>query len=383
MPLTLIDDPTDLPHLRRALARERRVALDSEAAGFHRYSDRLCLLQITASDTTCIIDSLAFDPGDALRGPLGDPAVEVLMHGADYDLRLLDRDLGVRVRGLFDTQVAAALLGESSLGLAALLERHMGIKLAKKYQRADWARRPLPEEMLAYAAADTEHLQALADLLRERLVEVGRLAWAIEECQLLEESRWLEEAGDEDPVSRVRGARDLTAREVDALREALVWRDRIARGRDRAPFRVAGDQTLLEVVVRRPLTPAQLAEIRGMSPALARQEGEELLERLAHVAAKPEPQLVGYPRRARTGSGRTPPDVEERAERLKQVRNRRADEIEIDRGTLLPNAVLLEVARRRPQSTAELTTVPDIRKWQVDVLGEALVASLSRKAATR
>ena len=127
MIFNLIDDPAELDPLRRALAQERWIALDSEAAGFHRYSDRLCLLQISTAEATCIIDSLAFDPGDALRGPLGDPQVEVVMHGADYDLRLLDRDLKVRVRHLFDTQVAAALLGESAIGLAALLEQHLGI----------------------------------------------------------------------------------------------------------------------------------------------------------------------------------------------------------------------------------------------------------------
>jgi ribonuclease D len=382
MIFNLIDDPADLAPLRRALAQERWIALDCEAAGFHRYSDRLCLLQVSTAEATVIIDSLAFDPGDALRGPLGDPAVEVVMHGADYDLRLLDRDLGARVRGLFDTQVAAALLGESAIGLAALLEQYFGVKLSKKHQRADWARRPLPDDMLAYAAADTMHLRALADLLKDKLREIGRLEWALEECRLLEETRWLEEP-DEDPVVRVKGARDLGPREVTALREALAWRDRIAKARDRAPFRVAGDQALLEVVVRQPRTPDALSEVKGMNPALARQEGEELVERLARVAALPEADLAGYPRRPRNGPGRMPPDVDERAERLKQVRNRRADELKIDRGTMLPNAVLLEVARLEPRSGDELAAVPGMRKWQAEVLGEALIATLGKKTAAR
>ena len=384
MPFILIDDSADLPSLRRALARDSRIALDCEAAGFHRYSDRLSLLQITTSDTTTlIVDPLAFDPGETLRGPLGDPAVEVLMHGADYDLRLLDRDLDVLVHGLFDTQVAAGLLGESSLGLAALLDQHLGVKLSKKYQRADWGRRPLPDDMLAYAAADTRHLRELGDLLRDRLARAGRLEWALEECRLLEETRWTEEPNDEDPVVRVRGARDLAPREVTALRAALKWRDRIARERDRAPFRVAGDQALLEVVVRRPRSAEELAEVRGMSPALARQEGAELIEQLDGVDRLPDAKLVGYPRRPRIGPGRTPPEVDERVERLKQVRNRRADELRIDRGTLLPNAVLLEVARLEPRSAEELAVVPGMRHWQAEVLGEALLTVLNRRAAAR
>jgi ribonuclease D len=101
------------------------------------------------------------------------------------------------------------------------------------------------------------------------------------------------------------------------------------------------------------------------------------------VAALPESRLIGYPRRARNGPGRTPPEVDERAERLKRVRNRRADELKIDRGTMLPNAVLLEVARLEPRSAGDLAAVPGLRKWQAEVLGEALLATLNRKAATR
>ncbi len=152
------------------------------------------------------------------------------MHGADFDLRLLDRDLGIRLGGLFDTQVAAALLGESALGLQALLESRLGVSLSKKYQRADWADRPLKDGMLDYAADDTRYLMRLADLLLEDLRAAGRESWAREECRALEESATA--PGDdepEDPVTRVKGARDLSPREVTALREALEWRDAIAR----------------------------------------------------------------------------------------------------------------------------------------------------------
>ncbi|MSR35259.1 MAG: ribonuclease D [Gemmatimonadetes bacterium] len=384
MSFILIDDPAKLPDLARALASERRIALDCEAAGFHRYSDRLCLLQISTAQTNWIVDPLAFDPGEALRGPLGNPAVEVLMHGADYDLRLLDRDLDIALHGLFDTQVAAAILGESALGLAALLETHLGVKLSKKHQRADWARRPLPADMLEYAASDTIHLHELSDLLRDKLVKAGRLEWALEECRYLEQTRWEgAEAAEEDPVARVRGARDLQPREVAGLREALEWRNQIARERDKAPFRVAGDQALLEVVVTRPGTTEALAAVKGLSPALARQNGQELLDRLDRIGALPDGSLVPYPRRARSGPGRPTPDIEERAERLKEVRNRRADELKIDRGTLLPNAVLLEVARLAPQTAQELESVPGLRKWQAAALGDGLLAAMRRKAAAR
>ncbi len=375
MTYVLIDGPHQASELRNALSRQRRIALDCEAAGFHRYTDRLSLLQLSTLEGTYILDPLAFDVSELLKASLEDPGVEVLMHGADYDLRLLDRDLGIRLHGLFDTQVAAALLGESSLGLAALLEKYLNVRLSKKYQRADWAKRPLPSDMLDYAAADTQYLHRLSDILRDQLEEAGRLAWALEECELLEEVRWENDPG-QDPVLRVKGARDLPPRDVTALREALAWRDEVARERDRAPFRVAGDPTLVAAARERPRSVDGLSGIKGMNPRLARDVGQDLVERLNRVEDLPEESLEPYPRRDRNGPGRPPPEVEELQNRLKSVRNRRADDLGIDRGTLISNAVLLEIARAEPRSREQLAALPGIRRWQVEVMGDALLAAL-------
>jgi len=375
-----VREPSEAAGLEQDLARDRRIALDCEAAGFHRYSDRLCLLQLTTASETYVVDPLSFDPTELLKRPLEDPRVEVVMHGADYDLRLLSRDLGIRVRGLFDTQVAAALLGESSLGLQALLEARLGVTLAKKYQRADWAERPLSEGMLDYAANDTRYLARLADGLVADLMSAGREPWAREECRALEEAavQAVEEgAGSEDPVVRVKGARDLSAREVTALRKALEWRDAIARSRDKAPFRIVGDQPLLEAVLARPLDVQQLGAIKGFPRGLARAEGGALLSVFDQVAQAHDRDLRPYPRRSGGGPGRPPPEVEELAERLKFARNRRAEELGLDRGTLLSNALLIAIAMERPRDAEGLARVEGLRKWQRDAVGDALLAVLN------
>ncbi|HEX9887463.1 MAG TPA: HRDC domain-containing protein [Longimicrobiales bacterium] len=371
MSFTLIADDDALGALRRHLEGRSRVALDCEAAGFHRYSDRLCLLQVTAGERTFLVDPLAVDPAAALRPTLEDPDVTVVMHGADYDLRLLDRDLDIRLRGLFDTQIAAALLGEPGLGLAALLDKYAGVKLSKKFQRADWARRPLPDEMLDYAASDTRHLLPLADTLATSLRERGRLAWAKEEILGLEEVRW--EADGNDPVSRVKGARDMDTREVAALREALAWRDEVARQRDRAPFRIAGDAALVEVVLGRPASVADLERVKGLNRGLVQSEGGELLRRIRAVEALEPSALVGFPRREGNGRGRPTPEVEERLERLKGARNRKAQELEIDRGTLLSNTVLQTIAWTTPRNPGDLAAIPGMRRWQIELLGDELM----------
>ncbi len=361
------------------LAGATRIALDCEAAGFHRYSDRLCLIQLTVGPRTYILDPLGFDPSDILRRPLEDPAVEVLMHGADFDLRLLSRDLGIKLRGLSDTQIYAALTGEEGLGLQSLLESRLGVTLSKKYQRADWAQRPLTESMLEYAAEDTRHLERLAGLLLEDLDRLGRRAWADEECRALEAvaDDVLDDA-EVDPVTRVKGARDLSPRQVTALREALSWRDEIAREKDRAPFRVIGEPPLVEAVARKPRRVEDLLEIRGFPKGLARSDGKELLRRLPAVPELAEGELVPYPKGDSRGPGRPPPEVEARFRRLKDIRNRVADELELPRGTLLANAVLTEIARELPKTREELLAVEGMRQWKAEALGDRLLEEVAR-----
>ncbi|HKJ01887.1 MAG TPA: HRDC domain-containing protein [Longimicrobiales bacterium] len=381
MPYVHITDEVQATGLRDDLHRSRRFALDCEAAGFHRYSDRLCLLQVTTDAATYIVDPLAFDVTDLFRGPLEDPDVEIVMHGADYDLRLLDRDVGIRMQGLFDTQVAASILGESALGLQALLESRLGVTLSKKYQRADWAERPLKDGMLEYAADDTRYLMELADLLVADLKAANRTTWAFEECRALEANaldRPTDEAP-EDPVTRVKGARDLTPREVHALREALDWRDGLARERDKAPFRIVGDPPLLEAVLRRPLDVRELADIRGFPGGIARSDGDALLRRFDAVAQLPDAQLRPYPRNTRRGPGRPPPEVEELAERLKAARNKQAAAVGLDRGTLLPNALVTAVAMEAPADLEAMRSIDGIRGWQVEVVGPALLEILGKK----
>jgi ribonuclease D len=379
MSFVFIDRADRSSELERALQTGGAIALDCEAAGFHRYSDRLCLVQLTTAEgDNFIVDPLAFDIAPLLRRVLEDPAVPVLMHGSDYDLRLLDRDLDIRLQGLVDTQAAAALLGESALGLAALLEKFLGVQLEKKYQRADWAIRPLPTDMLDYAASDTRYLHELVRRLEERLAEAQRGDWAQEEYRALEAIRWEDDSGI-DPVTRVKKVRDLSPREVDRLREALTWRDSIAQELDRAAFRVASDETLADVASERPRSLSALADIKGMNARLAHDRGSELLERLDAVDARPDTEVIGYPRRERgSGLGRPAPEIEELADRLKQVRNQKADELGLARGTLLSNAMLVEIARQAPRSAVQLAEVPGLKRWQREVIGSALLETLAK-----
>ncbi|MDE2653598.1 MAG: HRDC domain-containing protein [Gemmatimonadota bacterium] len=381
-PTIHVETPGQARSVERALARVRSVAVDCEAAGYHRYSDRLCLVQLTAAGQTFVLDPLALDLAPHLRPFLEDPARVTIMHGAPYDLRLLHRDLGIRVGALTDTQVAASLLGEPAVGLQALLERHLGIRVSKRFQRADWASRPLPAEMIEYAAGDTRHLHRLAEILEARLEEAGRLSWAREEYRWLLDNSF--DGGNEgpepDPVTRFKAARRLDDRSVTALREAIAWRDRIARERDRALFRVASDAALLAAARVRPPSVAALAAVQGFPSRLAHQKGAALLKRFARVEGLPERELVPYPRSKTRG---TRPDPEEEAafERVKEVRNAAAGRLGLDRGRVMANQVLREVVAAMPGDRAGLAAVAEVRRWQVDVMGGELLDALWKREA--
>jgi ribonuclease D len=206
-----LDTPNLVDGFLASISATRTLALDTEGASFHRFVDRIYLLQLSTREQTAIIDPLPIGKPALLGALLEDPAVEIVFHDADYDLRLLHQDYGWQVRRIFDTRIAAQLLGLKAFGLAALLERYFGVKLEKKHQRADWSMRPLTEDMLDYAAQDTIHLLQLRDRLEADLAKLGRLEWAREEFVLLEDTRLVEDDSS-NAFLRIKGARDLSRR---------------------------------------------------------------------------------------------------------------------------------------------------------------------------
>jgi len=355
------------------ISATREIALDTEGASFHRFVDRIYLLQLSTRQHHAVIDPLPIGVPSGLGALLEDPSVEVVFHDADYDLRLLQQDYGWQVRTIFDTRIAAQLLGYTAFGLAALLERFFEVKLDKKHQRADWSMRPLTEGMLDYAAQDTRHLLQLRDLLAAELERTGRSAWAREEFALLEGIRWQDEAPGTSYL-RVKGARDLTRRELAVLRELVPWRDAVAGSLDRATFRVLGNEQLLDIARTQPRTKEALAKVKGMPRAVLEQRGEELLDAVTRALAVPEAELPKFPRAARWDRD---PEFDARVSALKTARDAAAKRLQLDPGVLCSRDRLEAVARRNPATVEEVAEVNELRRWQVAELAEAFVEALA------
>jgi ribonuclease D len=367
-----LDSAASADRFLASIASARTIAVDTEGASFHRFVDRIYLLQISAEHRHAIIDPLRVETPHRLGSLLESPDVEVVFHDADYDLRLLHQDYGWQVTNIFDTRVAAQLLGIKAFGLAALLQTHFGVQLDKKHQRADWSMRPLPPEMLEYAAQDTMHLVPLRDHLKSALEERGRWAWAREEFQRLEGTRWEEEDGG-NAFLRMKGARDLTRRQLAVLRELVTWREGVARGMDRSTFRVAGNEVLLALSQSLPASIAELERTKGLSRGLIPRLGPDILAAIERGKAVPESDLPRFPKAQRWNRD---PDYEDRVSRLKVVRDQLAAELELDPGVLCARERLEAVARRNPHGLDELAEVTDIRKWQIDLLGTSFLRAL-------
>ncbi len=356
-----------------AARKAKRIALDTEGASFHRFVDRIYLLQLSTDAQHAVIDPLPIQPPVLLGALIEDPAVEIVFHDADYDLRLLHQDYGWNVRHVFDTRVAAQLLGLKAFGLAALLERGFGIKLNKKHQRADWSMRPLSDDMLDYAAQDTMHLLGLRDQLHDELEQKGRLAWAREEFERLESVRWpADDSGN--AFLKIKGARDLTRRELAVLRELVQWRDAAALGLDRATFRVVSNEVLLEASKSHPASKQSLGEIKGMPRGILQRSGEEMLEAINRGLAVPDAGLPRFPKAARWDRD---PEFDAKVGAVKQVRDAAATRLELDPGVLCSRDRMEAVVRQAPAAPDELTKIPEFRRWQIEVLGAGFVKALA------
>lgn len=362
-----VEDPTRLEELAFRLRKEPRVAVDLEADSLYRYRERICLLQISSPRESALIDSLALGDLSPLKPVLEDPALEKVFHGADYDLRLL-KGAGFNPRGIFDTKVAAQCLGLKGLGLSDLLEERLGVRLEKRFQRADWSRRPLPEPMLQYAVGDTCHLLALRDSLARELEALGRMEWA--KARFLE----LENIGPlrREPPSalKTRGARDLDWQSLGVLQALLEWREEEARRKDVPVFKILQTETLVSLARQRPLDSKAMLSVSGITRKVFQIWGESLLKVVQEALQKP-PLLS----RNTTKNSPNPPGSRKRFLALKQIRDRVAHKEGLDPGVLCSNSLLRTLAVCQPrQLQNKLQEL--LRPWQLELLGERFLEAL-------
>jgi len=362
---------TDLHALRelvKRLSREPILAVDLEADSLHHYQEKVCLIQISIPAESVIIDPLALVDLSPLAPVMADKAIRKVFHGADYDIRSLHRDFGIEVHNLFDTMIACQLLGEKEVGLAAVLFKRFGVELDKRYQKADWSRRPLSGEMIEYAVRDTSLLIELHGQLKDELQVKERLTWVEEESELLTGVR--ANSREAAPLFlRFKGAARMDQRTLAVLEELLRFRDGIARALDLPPFKVLGTDTVRLLAEKMPRRPVDLEGITGLSPKLCKRYGHEILEATARGAALPNDMLPSYPNPQRFVKDRQKGEL---LKRLKLWREARAGELGIEAGILVNNSVLEAVADAVFQGKGCEAPAISLKHWQNEAFGNEL-----------
>lgn len=369
-PPVLVDFPEAFDRMLDALAGEPVLGLDTESDSLYRYFHKVCLIQISTRRADYVVDPL----GGLDLGPLGaflaDPAVETVFHAAENDILALKRDFGFQFVRVFDTMLAARILGYRRVGLAALLHDKVGVELDKRTQLTDWGHRPLTAEQLDYACLDSHYLLHLRTLLQEELMARGRWREAQEVFSALPGTSYVVKSFDPDGFWRFREARELSSSELAILKELYLWRDAQARDMNRPPFKVASDEVLVRLSREQP---RRMADLR-LGGWQIRHFGSAILDAIARGKAAPSPQP---PSRPLNREHRLDPAAVNRYDKLRAWRSQRAVERGVEADVVLTNEALLAIARAVPTSLEMLEGLGVMGPWKLDEYGSDVLAVLT------
>lgn len=357
---TFIDKPEALLQLAQELDRAEEIVLDLEADSFHRYHTRICLAQISLPNKSWIIDPLAEGFDHTVLTQVFQKHT-LLLHGCDYDLRLMKSLWDFTPTKIFDTVIAARLLGHRAFGLGALVEAHFGVKLDKSKQRADWAQRPLSEEMLQYAVCDTAYLREMVETMRKELIAKGRLAWAEESCEQLIQITQEPSRPKEDPW-RLSGHSALSERQLSLLKAVWYWRDEEAQQRNLPPFKVLPNDRLLEIA-RRFAGEKKLSQedLPRMPRHLKSETLETLVELICQEAHRPPEEWPSHHRATRP---KLPMPDSRLVDKLRIIRAQLAEELDLEETLLATKPLITSLALNSRESEEEIRAGTAMMEWQ-------------------
>jgi ribonuclease D len=350
----VIDTDAKLAAFLPAIKSAAWLALDTEADSLHAYPEKVCLIQISTADGDKLIDPLAKINLNPLLDALN--AHELIMHGADYDLRLLRKHHEFVPSAIFDTMLAARLLGERQFGLGSLVEKFLGLKLDKGPQKADWARRPLTERMEKYARNDTYYLKPLADKLKSALEAKGRLSWHQESCARLIAESSQPPVVDGNSVWRIKGSHALSRHALAILRELWHWREREAVAANRPPFFILAHEKLVAIAA----AAADYQPVENLLPVRMsprrRDSLADAIKTALQLSADKHPEILRH-------KGHRPTEIEIRHyHELEKRRNAHAHPLGIDPTLIASRATLNGLAHDWDKHALELMN------WQKELL---------------
>lgn len=371
-PATYINTDAELQTLADSLAHEPLLAVDTESNSLHAYRERVCLIQLSTRSADYIVDPLAVTDLSPLKPLLASPRIEKVFHAAEYDVVTMKRDFGFTFVNLFDTMLAARILGYKAFGLSNLLEMHMTVRVDKSHQRDDWGKRPLSSSSLRYAQADTHYLPALRDILCAELTAAGHLAEAQEVFEELHNLQAAPER-DFDPEGywRIGQPNLLNRNAMIVLRELYLLREELAQARDCPTFKIFANKVLVDLALAAPSRLSELRYIKGMSDSQVRRYGRHIIQ--AVERARVAESLPQPPRNQ-------PPDpiISDRYMMLHSWRKERAIQRGVESDVIVSKQTLWDLAHKIPTTLEGLQEVRGLGPWRVQTYGQEILGVIEQ-----
>jgi ribonuclease D len=368
-----VDTASALQRLAELLSKETQIAVDTEANSLHAYQERVCLIQFSTQSEDYLVDPLALDDLTYLAPIFSDPNIEKIFHAAEYDVIGLQRDFDFSFANIFDTMLAARILGYKQVGLGNLLAEKFGVDVDKHNQKADWGQRPLTPSLIDYARYDTHYLIALRNVLEAELHEKGR--WELSREDFLRSCFVNNGNNNRTPKARwerIDGRQDLTPRQKTILNELCISREKLAERLDRPLFKVVDDRVLLKVAQAEAHTMEDLVAL-GLTERQIQRFGKSLLEA---VERGENAQLVQP-----TEAERMPDAVVNRLHKLKSWRKQKAETMDVESDVILPRVYMHAIAEQNPRTLEALRKVLGESPWRLENFGTEILKALGVKGS--
>ena len=369
--LHYIDTPQTLFECSQTLVKTPTISVDTESNSLYVYREQVCLIQISTRTADYLIDTLALTDLSPLASIFANPKQEKIFHAAEYDIICLKRDYGFEIANIFDTMVAARILGETAVGLGSLLLSRLGIAVEKKYQRANWGIRPLPTAMIEYGRQDSHYLYPLRVILERELKEKGLRDLALEDFRLGCEAGAHSQVPAPATFWKVAGSNEISPSEAAILQSLCDFRETQAAKQNVPPFKILSNEVLVHLCKEPPAEFTDLANYRGITPHLAERFGTGLMKAIQHGQTLPPLYRPGKPR----------PDERflRRFEALKEWRKKKGIELKVKSDVILPRDFLEQIAAENPLTIPALHSLMARIPWRYQHFSKEIFSVLRKQ----
>jgi ribonuclease D len=367
-----VDTTPQLHHFIDQLTHETMIAVDTESDSLYSYVEKVCLIQFSTSQADYLIDPLNVDISN-LGAIFANPNIQKVFHAAEYDILCLKRDYNFTFNHLFDTMLAARILGWEQYGLGPILAKHFAVTLNKKFQRYNWGQRPLDEEALSYARLDTHYLLRLQQIQLEQLQQRKRLQQANDAFKRLAQITPTPKQFNPDDFWRLPDIRHLHPHEQGVARQLFILREQIAQEFNVPLFKIWHNSVLVQLAQQKPRRLDDLANIKGLHPRAVQLHAADILQAV-HAGLTSAPPTYNYQR------NRTDVAVTNRYEALRSWRNELAAHEGMEPDVIMDNQSLMTIARHNPHNPTTLTKIEALSQWQIETYGAALLDILKHVA---